>query len=54
MWPPQASVVSSCYDENNFNPCLTKQPYNMFKLWCENNRGYKLEVNKYMDQHHNL
>ena len=27
--------VNSCYKENNFKPCLTKQLLNTFKLWCE-------------------
>ena len=27
--------ISSFYKENNFQPCLTKQLLNMFKLWCE-------------------
>ena len=29
------TTVSSFYKENNFKPCLTKQPLTMFKLWCE-------------------
>ena len=26
---------SNLYQENNFQPCLTKQLSNVFKLWCE-------------------
>ena len=32
--------VSSFYKENNFKPCLAKQLFNMFKLWCE--RGIRV------------
>ena len=28
------TLVSNFYGENNFKPCLTKQPLNVFKFWC--------------------
>ena len=31
----QFKSVSSFYEGNNFKLCLTKQPLNMFKFWCE-------------------
>ena len=34
IWSKKSSV-SSFYKQNNFNPRLTKQLLNMFKLWCE-------------------